>query len=144
MRDRRRIEEERVVSASGEDDDVAAWKHRALRRDDDRVALGHDRRVRHVVFVRALSQPREHWARAMQIGADQESEAPRDLGPAERTPEGNGLRDARVPVELLHVPPRDEAAEAVTDEMNPRAGRNAEHELGEVLRDALDAETRCM
>ena len=56
--------------------------------------------------------------------ADEEAEAARALGAAERAAERDGLRDARVAAELLHVPAGDETAEAVPDEVDAtvRAG----------------------
>ena len=74
VRDRIRIEEQRVVTAAGQDDDVAAWEDRALVGNDHRVGLGDDREMGNVVLVRTRAKASEHGAGSAKVRADQEAE----------------------------------------------------------------------
>ena len=96
------------------------------------------------MVVRAVPKPGEERRRSAEIGANENLEILCMLGPAERAPERDGLRDSLVASELLHVPPRHEASEAVTDKMNPRAPGDPLHESRKASRDRLDTHTRRM
>src|SRR5688572_4324127 len=115
------MEEERVVPAAREHDDLATGEDGALARYDHDVALGHDRHVGNIVSVRSGAKAREHGAMPREISSDEEWERMGSLRPAEGGAQRDRLCNASVASELLDVPTCHEPAEAVTDEVDAAA-----------------------
>lgn len=103
-------------------------RHRAIVR-------ARDRQVRNAVLGSASANAREEAALRMEIATDEDGDAPRDRRAAERSRERDRLRDARVTAELLHVVARDDAAEAVPDDVHARLLRKLRDEVAEIERD---------
>lgn len=85
--------------------------------------------------VSACAQSRQHVAVGQQIVAHQDRESLRRWSSAEGTRERERLRDARVSAFLLHVPARDDAAQAMTDDMHACTHVDAIDEARELLCD---------
>ena len=66
------VEKQRVVSATLEDDGVAAREDGVADADDEPVIACDDRRVRHGADMRARPQAREQMATFVEIGSDED------------------------------------------------------------------------
>lgn len=111
-------------------------------RGDHAIGGAPDRQVRHVMSERSRAQSGEHVAIGQEIVAYQDRESLRGWSAAERARERDGLRDARVPTFFLHVPARDDAAQAVTDDVHASADVDAIDHPRELLGDEAHGGSR--